>query len=83
MFSNHETGPRGAASSADDFIADLGMAGSNHADVLRCGLGQVEYAAADEGTAIVDSHHYAPAVIGVGHLEFGAETERFVSCREK
>ncbi|QTK79905.1 hypothetical protein AT6N2_C2274 [Agrobacterium tumefaciens] len=63
----------------DDLIADLGGAGTDHADVLGGSLGKIENAALDEWPAVVDAHHDRLAVAGVGNLDLGAEPQGAVS----
>lgn len=77
------TGAEAVFSSADDLVADLGMAGLNHADVLGGCLGEVEHTPSHEGAAIVDPDHDAPAVPRIRHLEFGAEPERLMGRGKK
>jgi hypothetical protein len=59
--------------------ADRRVAGADKAEFLGGGLGQVEHAALDERTAVVDAHHDGLAVVLVGHRDFGAEGQLTVA----
>ncbi len=48
------------------------------ADAAEGGLGQVNHPATHKGAAVVDAHHHALAVGGIGHLDHRAEGQFFV-----
>ncbi len=54
------------------------MAGADHADILGGSLGKVEHATTDEGSAIIDPHDNALAVIAVRDLHLGSEPKGLV-----
>lgn len=66
-------------SGSDDFVADLGRAGGNHADILCGCTGKIEYPAPNERSAIIDANDDAAAVIAVGDLQACAEGKRAMS----
>lgn len=66
--------------SADNLVADIGGAGSNHADVLCCCLGKIQNPTLDEWPAIIDAHNNGLAIALVGNFHLRAEAEGAVSC---
>jgi len=66
----------------DDVVTDLGRTGGDHADILCGGAGEIENAAANERSAVVDANDNAAAVMLVGDPQARAEGERAMGCGE-
>ncbi|ENN89431.1 hypothetical protein RHSP_66447 [Rhizobium freirei PRF 81] len=60
----------------DDFVADLGRSGGDHADVLSGGTGEIENAPVNEGSAVVDANDDAATIMLVGDPQTRAESKR-------
>src|SRR5947207_7435326 len=60
--------------------ADRSVARSDEAELGSGTAGEVEHAAPDERSAIVDAHDDAAAIVLVGDPELGAERQAAVGC---
>jgi len=60
----------------DDFVADAGGAGGDHADILGRCAGKIEDAAANERPAVVDANDDATTIVLVDDPEARAESKR-------
>src|SRR5262245_49104839 len=76
------TFPENAPESALD-DADIDRSEAGEAELARAGGRQVDDAAANEGTAVVDADHDRTAVFLVGDAHLGAERQRLVGGRQR
>jgi len=60
----------------DDFVADAGGAGGDHADILGCGAGEIEDTSANERSAVVDANDDATTIVLVDDSQTRAESKR-------
>ena len=70
-------------SGGDELHADLGVTGSDHADLLGSGAAEIDAAPGDEGAAIVDPHSDAAPGGGVGDAHDAAKGQGAVRGGER
>ena len=61
----------------DDFNLDRRYALLDHVDRLRRAVGKIQDPSVDKRAPVVDHHHHAAPVIGVGDPQHGAEGKMF------